>query len=98
MEAYRHDVEIPRRYGVDQTVGDTLGPGGVFRFLRTAPVMREIVADLRELSPDALLINYANPMAMICWYLDRLGQKLSVSATASKTLPADGATGRRSLR
>jgi alpha-galactosidase len=75
LDAYRHDVEIPRRYGVDQTVGDTLGPGGVFRFLRTAPVMREIVADLRELAPGALLINYANPMAMLCWYLDRLGQR-----------------------
>jgi alpha-galactosidase len=75
LDAYRLDVEIPRRYGIDQTVGDTLGPGGVFRFLRTAPVMREIAADLRELAPGALVINYANPMAMLCWYLDRLGQK-----------------------
>lgn len=75
LDAYRLDVEIPRRYGIDQTVGDTLGPGGVFRFLRTAPVMREIAAELRELSPGALVINYANPMAMLCWYLDRLGQK-----------------------
>jgi alpha-galactosidase len=74
LEAYQHDVEIPRRYGLDQTVGDTLGPGGVFRFLRSAPVFREIVDDLREVAPQALLINYANPMAMICWYLDRLGQ------------------------
>lgn len=73
LEAYRLDVEIPRRYGLDQTVGDTLGPGGVFRFLRSAPVFRAIADDLRELSPRALLINYANPMAMICWYLDRLG-------------------------
>lgn len=73
LEAYRLDVEIPRNYGVDQTVGDTLGPGGVFRFLRSAPVFRGIAADLREVAPDALLLNYANPMAMICWYLDRLG-------------------------
>jgi alpha-galactosidase len=73
LEAYRLDVEIPRRYGVDQTVGDTLGPGGVFRFLRSAPVFRDIAADLQELSPQALLLNYVNPMAMICWYLDRLG-------------------------
>jgi alpha-galactosidase len=73
LEAYRLDVEIPRKYGVDQTVGDTLGPGGVFRFLRSAPVFRGIAADLREVAPDALLLNYANPMAMICWYLDRLG-------------------------
>ncbi|MCC6314729.1 MAG: alpha-galactosidase [Thermomicrobiales bacterium] len=73
LEAYRLDVEIPRRYGIDQTVGDTLGPGGVFRFLRSAPVFRSIAGDLREVSPHALLLNYANPMAMICWYLDRLG-------------------------
>jgi alpha-galactosidase len=73
LEAYRLDVEIPRRYGLDQTVGDTLGPGGVFRFLRSAPAYREIAADMAELCPDALLINYANPMAMSCWFLDALG-------------------------
>ncbi|HEX5418076.1 MAG TPA: alpha-glucosidase/alpha-galactosidase [Chloroflexota bacterium] len=73
IDAYRQDVEIPRRYGVDQTVGDTLGPGGVFRFLRSAPAYRAIAADMRELCPDALLINYANPMAMNCWLLSRLG-------------------------
>ncbi len=73
LDAYRLDVEIPRRYGVDQTVGDTLGPGGVFRFLRSAPVYREIADDMREFCPGALLINYANPMAMNCWFLSRLG-------------------------
>ena len=73
VEAYAHDVEIPRKYGLDQTVGDTLGPGGVFRFLRSAPAYREIAADMLELCPDALLINYANPMAMNCWYLTELG-------------------------
>jgi alpha-galactosidase len=73
LEAFRLDVEIPRRYGIDQTVGDTLGPGGVFRFLRSAPVYRSLAADMTELCPDALLINYANPMAMACWYLDQLG-------------------------
>ena len=75
LEAYRHDVEIPRRYGLDQPVGDTLGPGGVFRFLRSAPAYREIAQDMRTLCPDALLINYANPMAMNCAYLERLGVK-----------------------
>src|SRR3989442_4384536 len=45
VEAYAHDVEIPRRYGLDQTVGDTLGPGGVFRFLRSAPAYRAIAED-----------------------------------------------------
>ncbi|HEX5499755.1 MAG TPA: hypothetical protein VFX03_11025, partial [Thermomicrobiales bacterium] len=73
LDTYACDVEIPRRYGLDQTVGDTLGPGGVFRFLRSAPVYRQIAADMAELCPDALLINYANPMAMSCWFLDRLG-------------------------
>ena len=73
LDAYRLDVEIPRRYGIDQTVGDTLGPGGVFRFLRSAPAFAAIAADMQELCPDALLINYANPMAMSCWYLNRLG-------------------------
>ena len=76
LEAYRLDVEIPRRYGLDQTVGDTLGPGGVFRFLRSAPVFRALATDMAELCPAALLINYANPMAMSCWYLDRLGVKV----------------------
>ena len=73
LEAYRCDVEIPRRYGVDQTVGDTLGPGGVFRFLRTVPVLRQLAADIAELCPGALVLNYVNPMAMNCWFLDRMG-------------------------
>ncbi|MEJ5943701.1 alpha-galactosidase [Pseudokineococcus basanitobsidens] len=73
VEAYRHDVEIPRRYGVDQTVGDTLGPGGVFRFLRSVPAYRGIAADVRELCPQAQVINYANPMAMATAFLSALG-------------------------
>ncbi len=75
LEAYHLDVSIPRAYGLDQTVGDTLGPGGVFRFLRSAPAYAEIAADMHDLCPDAILINYANPMAMNCWYLSRLGIK-----------------------
>ena len=73
LEAYAHDVEIPRRYGLDQPVGDTLGPGGVFRFLRSSVAYAAIAADMHELCPNALLINYANPMAMNCWYLSELG-------------------------
>ncbi|AWN21963.1 alpha-glucosidase/alpha-galactosidase [Deinococcus irradiatisoli] len=73
LEAYRLDVEIPRRYGLDQPVGDTLGPGGVMRFLRSVPAYRQLAEDMLELCPDALLINYANPMAMSCWYLSKLG-------------------------
>ncbi|ROR93297.1 alpha-galactosidase [Salana multivorans] len=73
VASYRHDVEIPRRYGVDQPVGDTVGPGGVFRFLRSVPAYREIAADALELCPDATVINYANPMAMATSYLNALG-------------------------
>ena len=73
VESYRHDVEIPRRYGVDQTVGDTVGPGGVFRFLRSVQAYAEIAADAHELCPNAQFINYANPMAMATGYLNALG-------------------------
>src|SRR3954464_12355614 len=55
LEAYATDIEIPRRYGVEQCVGDTLGPGGVFRALRTIPVLLELCDELDELAPDALL-------------------------------------------
>ena len=72
------------RYGLDQPVGDTLGPGGVFRFLRSAPAYAQIASDMRELCPDALLINYANPMAMNCWSWPSSGSSRSVSATACR--------------
>lgn len=67
IAAVRPDTELPHRYGLDQAVGDTLGPGGVFRGLRTVPVLLDICRDMAELCPDALLINYANPMAILCW-------------------------------
>jgi alpha-galactosidase len=73
VEAYAHDVLIPRRYGVDQTVGDTLGPGGIFRGLRTVQALREVADAMLELCPDALLLNYANPMSINCWATERLG-------------------------
>ena len=73
VESYRHDVEIPRKYGIDQTVGDTVGPGGVFRFLRSVPAYDEIAADALEVCPDATFINYANPMAMATAYLNAKG-------------------------
>jgi alpha-galactosidase len=75
VEAYRHDVEIPRKYGVDQTVGDTVGPGGVFRFLRSVDPYAAIAADALELCPDATFINYANPMAMATGFLNAQGVK-----------------------
>jgi alpha-galactosidase len=58
------DFEIPKKYGLRQTVGDTLGIGGIMRGLRTIPVLIDIARDMEELCPDALLINYANQMAM----------------------------------
>lgn len=73
VDAYQHDVEIPRRYGLDQTVGDTLGPGGVFRFLRSVTAYERIAQDAAELCPEALFLNYANPMAMATSYLNLLG-------------------------
>ncbi len=73
LEAFAHDIEIPLKYGVDQCVGDTLGPGGVFYALRTIPVLLGIAADMRELAPGALLLNYSNPMAMNMWAVRRAG-------------------------
>ncbi len=73
LEAFAHDIEIPLKYGVDQCVGDTLGPGGVFYALRTIPVLLDIAKDMRELCPNALLLNYSNPMAMNCWALRLAG-------------------------
>jgi len=66
-EATVRDYEIPRRHGIEATIGDTLGIGGVFRALRTFPVITETARQLSQLSPDAWLFNYTNPMAMLCW-------------------------------
>ncbi len=74
-EAYERDVAIPARHGVYQTVSDTTGPGGVFRTIRTTPVLRKIAADVLELAPDAWVLNYANPMSMNVLALHRSGLK-----------------------
>lgn len=63
---WRHDIEIPKAYGVDVNVGDTRGPSGIFRFLRTVPEMLEIAKDINDLCPQAVVLNYTNPMAMLC--------------------------------
>ena len=70
-QVWRHDIEIPKKYGVDLNVGDTRGPSGIFRFLRTINPMLEIVRDMERYCPDALLLNYTNPMAMLCAALQR---------------------------
>jgi len=71
VDVWRHDIEIPMKYGVDICVGDTRGPAGIFRFLRTAPVMLDIIRDIEQLCPDAIVLNYTNPMSMLCGYLQR---------------------------
>ncbi|GAA2481545.1 alpha-glucosidase/alpha-galactosidase [Winogradskya humida] len=68
-EATVRDFEIPAKYGLRQTIADTLGIGGIFRALRTFPVLHGIADDMRELCPDAWLLNYTNPMAMNIGYL-----------------------------
>jgi len=69
VDAFQLDYEIPMKYGVDNCIGDTMGPGGIFRAQRHIPALLEIAAEMRELCPNALLLNYANPMAMCCWAL-----------------------------
>jgi alpha-galactosidase len=62
---WKHDILIPKRFGVDVSVGDTRGPSGIFRVLRTIPVILDICRDVERIAPDALLLNYTNPMAML---------------------------------
>lgn len=65
------DFEIPKKYGLEQTIADTLGVGGIMRGLRTIPVLLDLCRDLEELSPDALVLQYVNPMVMNCWAMAR---------------------------
>lgn len=66
-EPFRWEIEIPRKYGIDQAVGDTVGVGGVFRFLRTGSVQHQFFRDMETLCPDAWVLNHTNPMAMLTW-------------------------------
>ena len=65
------DFEVPKKYGLRQTIGDTLGIGGIMRALRTIPVMDDFARDMREVCPNALFLNYTNPMAMLSGYMQR---------------------------
>ena len=65
------DFEVPKKYGLRQTIGDTLGIGGIMRALRTIPVMADFAADMEEVCPDAYFLNYTNPMAMLSGYMQR---------------------------
>ncbi len=73
-DVWRHDIEIPKKYGVDTNIGDTRGPSGIFRFLRTINPMLEIVRDMEKYCPDAVLLNYTNPMAMLVGALNRVSE------------------------
>ena len=70
-DVWRHDIEIPKKYGVDTNVGDTRGPSGIFRALRTIPVMVDIAKDMERYCPNALMLNYTNPMVMMCRAMQR---------------------------
>jgi len=65
------DFEVPKKYGLRQTIADTLGIGGIMRALRTIPVMEDFARDMQEVCPDALFLNYTNPMAMLSGYMQR---------------------------
>ena len=86
------DFEIPKKYGLRQTIADTLGIGGIFRALRTIPVMADFAKDMEEVCPDAWLLNYTNPMAMLSGYMQRytgvktVGLCHSVQVCASRLL------------
>ena len=73
VDGFKDDYEIPMKYGVDNCIGDTMGPGGIFRAQRHIPALLEIAKEMRELCPNAILFNYANPMAMCCWALGHGG-------------------------
>jgi alpha-galactosidase len=71
VDIWRYDVEIPKQYGIDTNIGDTRGPSGIFRALRTIPVMLEIAHDMERYCPDATMLNYTNPMVMLCRAMQR---------------------------
>ena len=82
------DFEIPAKYGLRQTIADTLGIGGIMRAVRTVPVLLDIASDMERLCPNALHINYANPMAMNCWSLNRNSKITTVGLCHSVPLTA----------
>ena len=79
VEVWKHDILIPKQYGVDINVGDTRGPSGIFRALRTIPVMLDICKDVEKYCPNAIFLNYTNPMAMLCRAMQSRYPKLKIS-------------------
>lgn len=89
LDCVRFDNDIPAKYGIDQCIGDTIGPGGLFKALRTVPVFIDVLRDAEELCPAAIVLNYTNPMSMMCLAAARtssmnvVGLCHSVQATSS---------------
>ena len=78
-DVWQHDILIPKKYGVDTNVGDTRGPSGIFRYLRTINPILEIAADIERYCPNAVYLNYTNPMAMLCRTVQGVYPKLTTS-------------------
>lgn len=66
VSCVKHDNDIPLKYGIDQCIGDTIGPGGLFKAMRTVPTFLEILKDIEQICPNALVLNYTNPMSIMC--------------------------------
>jgi alpha-galactosidase len=79
VQVWRHDIEIPKKFGVDFNIGDTRGVAGIFRALRTIPLMLDICKDIEHLCPDAIVLNYTNPMAMLCRAMQRKNKDLKIT-------------------
>jgi alpha-galactosidase len=84
------DFEVPKKYGLRQTIGDTLGIGGIMRALRTIPVLKDFSDDMAEVCPDALFLNYVNPMAMLTGYMLRYTPIRTVGLCHSVQCCSDG--------
>ena len=84
------DFEIPKRYGLRQTIGDTLGIGGIFRALRTIHVLKDFAKDIEEVCPNAWLLNYTNPMAMLTGYMQRYTKVKTIGLCHSVQVCSEG--------
>ena len=84
------DFEIPKKYGLRQTIGDTLGIGGIFRALRTIHVLKDFARDMEEVCPDAWFLNYTNPMAMLTGYMQRYTRVKTIGLCHSVQCCSDG--------
>ena len=78
-QVWKHDIEIPKKFGVDFNIGDTRGAAGIFRALRTIPLMLDICKDIERLCPDAIVLNYTNPMAMLCRAMQSKNKDLKIT-------------------